>query len=77
MLAFLIKSLVSIGRIALTNSSYTILLPASFSTTLLSLLKSVGLVFNLPITSWLTLDFKLAKSAFLVKFDVSTPAAFL
>ena len=40
--------------------------------TLLSLLKSPGTVFNLSIS-----DFKLTKSTSLANFDVSTPAAFL
>ena len=45
-------------------------------TTLLSLLKSVEVVSNLAISNLSTSNFKLAKSAFLVKSDVSTPAAF-
>ena len=60
----------------LATSLFIIFLTTSLFITLLRLLKSRGLVFhpsmyNLPIS-----DFKLAKSDFLEKSDVSTPAVF-
>ena len=45
----------------LTNSSYLVLLTTSFFPTLLSLLKSTGVVSNLPISYLSTLLFKLLK----------------
>lgn len=56
----------------MTNSSETV-----FLTILLNLLKSTGVVFNLPISNLLTSDFKLAKLALSAKSDVSTPGTFL
>ena len=38
--------------------------------------KLVGACFNLSISNLSTLDFKLTKSVFLAKDDLSTPAAF-
>ena len=61
----------------LTNSSYKIILTTSFFTTQLTLLKPTGVVSSLPMPNLLISDFKLAKSIFLSKFDVSTPVAFL
>ena len=58
-----------------TNLSYTVFL-TSLSTTLLRLNKSKGTVFNLSISILSTSAFKLAKSDFAVKLDVSTPVAF-
>ena len=60
----------------LTNSSCISSLTTSFLTIWLSLLKSIGVLSNLPITSLLISDFKLAKSKVLANFDVSTVAAF-
>ena len=40
------------------------------------MLKLLGTFLNLSISSLPTLDFKLAKSTFLVNYDVSTPVAF-
>ena len=61
----------------MTNSSYKVFLTASFSTTLLSLLKTAGIVSNLPISYLLISDFKEAKSTFLAKSDESTLVLFL
>ena len=61
----------------LTNSLYSVFLTASFFTSSLKLLKSPGVVCNLPISNLSTSDFQLAKSAFLANFDISTPVAFL
>ena len=61
----------------LTTLSYTVVLTTSLFTTLLSLLKSTGSVFDLSISNSSTSGFKLAKPVFLVKSDVSTPVAFL
>ena len=47
----------------------------SSSTTLITLLKSVGTVFNLSTSSLSALAFKLTKSDFAANSDVSTPAA--
>ena len=58
-----------------TNLSYTVFL-TSLSTTLLRLNKSKGTVFNLSISILSTSAFKLAKSDFAAKLDVSTPVAF-
>ena len=55
-----------------TNFSYTVFL-TTLSTTLLSLNKSKETVFNLSIS---TSDFKLAKSDFAAKLDLSTPVPF-
>ena len=62
--------------IFLSNSSYTVFLKASFSTTLFSLYEPTETVFNLPISNLSVSDLKLTKSAFLVNFDVSAPVAF-
>ena len=60
----------------LTNSSCISSLTTSFLTMWLRLLKSTGVLSNLPITNLLISDFKLAKSNVLANFDVSTVAAF-
>ena len=59
-----------------TNFSYTLFLTTSLFTTLLSLHKSTGTVFNLSISNSSTFDFKLTKSAYLAKSDLSPPVAF-
>ena len=94
---FLTKSLVSVVLISLTFStylSYSVILTTSVFTTLLSWLKSTGIVSNFPISNPSNLRFKLvtplgklsnestpyfklAKSTFLAKSDLSTPAALL
>ena len=61
----------------LTNSSHVVFLKTSLFTTLLSLLKSAGVVFNSSISNLLVSVFKLAKSIFLAKSVVSTPVYFL
>ena len=48
----------------------------NLSILLFKLLRLLGTFFNLSISYLSTLDFKLAQSAFLVKFNVSTPVAF-
>ena len=53
----------------------TILSTANLSTLLLKLLKLLGTFFNSSISKLSTSDFKLAKSVFLAKSDVSTPVA--
>ena len=50
---------------------------SNLSTLLLKLLKLVGRFFNLPTCNLFTLEFKLAKSTFLAKDDVSIPVVFL
>ena len=60
----------------LTSSSYVLFSTISFSTKSFSLLKSVGIVFNLSISSSSTIHFKLTKSVFLAKSDISTSVAF-
>ena len=50
---------------------------SNLSTLLLKLLKLFGTFFDLSISNSFTLDFKLAKSVFLAKDDVSAPIAFL
>ena len=74
----LAKSVISgiLSSIFFIVALYSVFLTASSLTTLLSLLKSTGVVYNLPISNLSTLDFKLAKSTNLVNFDVSTPVAF-
>ena len=77
--SFLTKLLVSVIRIALrilTNSSYTVFLTASFFTTSLRLLKSIGVVSNLPISNSSISDFQPSKSTWLANFDLSRPAGF-
>ena len=59
---FLTKSLVSVVLISLTFStylSYSVILTTSIFTTLLSWLKSTGIVSNFPISNSFTLLFKL------------------
>ena len=72
-----IASIISLNIINfLINSSYTAILTISFSTTLLSSLKSIGVVSNLPISYLSTSDFELAESTFLATCtDVSVPVA--
>ena len=65
-----------IASTLLTNSSCISSLTTSFLTMWLRLLKSTGVLSNLPITNLLISDFKLAKSNVLGNFDVSTVAAF-
>ena len=48
----------------LTNSSNTLFLKTSLSTTSLTLLKSIGTAFNLSTSNSSAIDFKLAKSVF-------------
>ena len=60
-----------------TNSSYTSFLTTSFFTTLLNLLKSVGMGFNLSISNLSTLVFKLTKFVFNAKLEVSACEIFL
>ena len=55
----------------LTNSLYSIFLTASFFITLLSLLKSTGVVFIFPITYLTTLLFKLLKIFFNLSMSTS------
>ena len=75
----LTKLLVSIVWIVLnflTKSSYSAFLRTSFFTTSLRILKSTGVVSNLPISNSSISDFKLAKLASLVNFYVSTPVEY-
>ena len=51
-------------------------LTTSLFTTLLSLLKATGTVFNLSTSILSTFPLKLAKSDFAANLDVSTPVAF-
>ena len=57
--------------IFLTNASNSVFLTTTFFTTLLIILKSFEAVSNSSISNLLISDFKLAKSPFLAKFDVS------
>ena len=59
-----------------TNLSYTIFSKTSLSITLLSFLKSVGTVLSLSISVSYTSAFKLPKSDFAAKLDVSAPVVF-
>ena len=59
-----------------TNSSHSFLNKIIIYTTLLSLLKSVGIVFSLFISTLSASTFKVAKSDFAVNLDVSKPVAF-
>ena len=59
------------------NLLYTFLLTTSLSNALCSLLKSTEIVFGLTISTSLTSNFKLAKSAFLANSDISTLVDFL
>ena len=52
--------------------SYTVFLTTSFFTTSLSLLKSTGTGANLSMSNLSTSVFRLAKSVFSAKFEVST-----
>ena len=49
----------------------------SWSTTLISLLKSVGTVSNSSVYNSSAIGFKLAKTVFLANSDVSIPVTFL
>ena len=60
-----------------TNLMYTVFSTAPLFTTLLSLYKSTGTVFNLSISNSSTPNFAPVKSVFLADSDVSTPVAFL
>ena len=74
-LVFKIIPLVWILYIFETNLSYTVFLTASLFTTLLSLLTSAGTInLSMPILS--TSAFKLVKSDFAARLDISTHAAF-
>ena len=66
------KSLVSILFTLVTILLYSVLLTTSFFTTLLSLLKSLGIGTNLSMSNLSTSVFKLAKFVFNAKFEVST-----
>ena len=55
----------------MTNLSYTVFLTTSLSTTLLRSIEPAGTVFNLSISILSTSAFKLAKSDFAAKLDVS------
>ena len=77
-LFFLTKLLASVVLIALTlltNSSSLVFLTTLFYTASLSLHKSIGVVFNLPISNLTNLS-KLPKSTFSAKSDLSTPFVF-
>ena len=58
-----------------TNLSYTAFLTTLLLTTLFSLLKSTGTVFNLSTSILFTSAFKLDKSDFAANLDVSIPIA--
>ena len=68
--------LVSILFTLVTSLSYTGFLATSLFTTLLSLLKSTGTVYNLRTSIRSSSDFKLAKSDFAANLDVSIPVTF-
>ena len=61
----------------LTNSSNTLSLASSFFTISLSLLASIGIVWNLPVSNSSTSALKLAKSIQFANFDASIPVAFV
>ena len=61
----------------MTNISYTGFSITSLSTTLLSLIKSAGLVFSLSRYILSTSAFKLGKSDLAAKFNVSTTSVLL
>ena len=72
----LVFPLVSILFTLATNLSYTVFLTTSFLTTLLSLLKSAEIVFNLSTSILFTSVFKLTKSNFATNLEVSILVAF-
>ena len=69
-LVFKTNPLLSIVFTFATNLSYAIFLTTSLFTTLISLLKSTGAVFTLPVSIFSTSGFKLAKSNFADRLDV-------
>ena len=73
---YLSTSISCLNRTFLTNSSYKVFLTIPVFTASLRLLKSTGVVSNSSISNLSIFNFKLAKSAFLANFDVSTPVAF-
>ena len=75
-LVFKTNSLVSILFTFATNLSYTVFLPTSFFTTLLSLLKLTGTGPNSSISNLSISALKLAISAFAASLGGSIPAAF-
>ena len=75
-LVFKTNLLVSILFTISTNLSYTVFLTNSLFTTLLSLLKSTGTVFNLSISILSISAYRLAESDFATRLDESTPVAF-
>ena len=58
-----------------STATGTNLSSSSLSTLFFKLLKLLGTLFNFSISDLSTSDFKLAKSVFLAKSNVSTPAA--
>ena len=76
-LVFNTKSLVSILFTFATNLLYTVFLTTSFFTTLLNLLKSLGIGINLSMSNLSTSVFKLAKLVFNAKLEGSTCEIFL
>ena len=76
-LVFKTNPLLSILFTLATNLSYAVLLTTSFFTTSLSLFKSTGTSTNLLISSLSTSVFKLAKSVFNAKREVSSCGMFL
>ena len=77
MLSFKTNPLVSMVLTLVTNLLYSVFLTTSFFAIALNLLKSTGIVSNLPISNLSTSDFKLAKSTFLAKCYVSTHVTFI
>ena len=75
-LVFKTNPVVSILFTFETNLSYTVFLTTSFFTTLFSLFKSIGAVFNLSISILSTSVFNLDKFDFNARLDVSIPVAF-
>ena len=69
--------LVSLLLTFATNLSCTVFLTTSLFSTLLSLFKSTGTVFNLSTFILSISAFKLAELDFASNLDVSTPVAFL
>ena len=61
---------------SVANLSYTVFLTTSLSTILLSLLKSLGIVFNSFTSILSTSAFKVAKFDFSANLGVSIPVAF-
>ena len=60
----------------MTTLSYTVFLTTLLPAAWLSLLKSVGTIFYLSTSILLTLAYNPAKSDFVARLDVLTPAAF-